>query len=81
MTSMEPAQSTQSDQIKGKIDDSGQCFVESSCMRSFRPDLTGSHQMTSSIKRQKKGACIIRGMLGHDAMSVLTLTRERRGRA
>ena len=30
----------------------------SSCMGSFRPDLTGSHQMTSSIKRQKKGACI-----------------------
>ena len=32
--------------------------VTSSCMGSFRPDLTGSHQMTSSIKRQKKGACI-----------------------
>ena len=28
MTSMEPAQSTQSDQIKGKMDDSGQFFVE-----------------------------------------------------
>ena len=31
----------------------------SSCIGLFRPDLTGSHQMTvSSIKRQKKGACI-----------------------
>ena len=28
MTSMQPAQSTQSDQIKGKMDDSGQFFVE-----------------------------------------------------
>ena len=27
----------------------------SSCMGLFRPDLTGSHQMTSSIKKQKKG--------------------------
>ena len=41
----------------------------------FRPDLTGSRQMTSSIGRTKEGACIIRRRFEHITLDPRETTR------